>query len=486
MREDSTARHLEVLGLPLLLHLAVRVLANKPELIGRLGDNPTALYRHLIDQTTSSAAKWKGQRDLPSESMLPIDDVAFRRDLHQVAVAITTLGGESISFAELGKRSSKNFLEKFRESKGNPYSRLVIGFFFKAGAADAIEFLHKSFREYLFAEAVVDVLLEYGHGAKSDLPQRTNHWQEFDENDPRYVFLRSRLCPMLAAQSLTGEMEDHAVSLISWHLGYLSIHVDRPSQTLTQSQWEAVRDGLADMWDWWGEGVHLRGQPYRDEHDFTRFKAPYIVELVDKSLPQNRYELDVNPTPLRTTGQDSNLGMAIFTLAAAVHRGVAGVQALAEGWALGALVRKYQVSARTPRGQDLRLFAPSGDRADYFLNYVRRIQAAGWRLSKSFTRERDYAGIVLASADLTGLDFAHSRLAYADLRLAILIRADLTSTKNAHLNLSDADLTGAILAGARFNASDLRGSKCTQQQLDETLTGGPTLIPEGLSRPQHW
>ena len=484
-KRGSEERQFEVLGLPLLLHLAIRVMANNPDLLRDLGSDSTALYRHLIDQTTTSAAKRKDQPDLPAESMLPID-MTFRRDLHQVAVAITTLGGESISFTELAKRSSKTFLEKFKESKGNPFARLVIGFFFKAGTADGIEFLHKSFREYLFAEAVVEILLEYGAGAQPSLPERQNHWEEFSEKDSRYTILRAKLCPILAAQSLTGEIEVYVVSLIFWHLNFPGGRGhDRPNQALTESQWSLVRDGLADLWDWWGEGVHLRGQPYKDEHDFTRFKAPYVVDLVDKSLPQNRYELDRNPIPLRTTGHDSNLGMAIFSLSVAVHRGIAGA-GVVRGWALEGWARKYQRIARTPDGQQLTLFAPSGLRPDYFMNYVRRIQAAGYRLSASFTRKRSYEGTVLAEADLTGLDFTSSKLAFADLSNAILARADLTSTSCVCTNFASTDLSGAVLADALLLRSDLRRSNCTQAQLDQTRGGTQTLIPEGLSIPPRW
>jgi hypothetical protein len=480
----SPERELEVLGLPLLLHLAIRVLAGKPDMIESLGSNPTSLYRHLIDQTSSSAAKWKEQPDQPTASVLPID-VNFRRELHQVAVAITTLGGESISFDELGKRTGKNFLEKFKESKGNPFSRLVIGFFFKAGAADAIEFLHKSFREYLFAEAVIEILREYGHKAKAGLEERPRYWEEFDESDERYRVLRSKLAPVLAAQTLTREIEDHLWHLIAWHLQLAYTEFSPPQPPLEIAQWQIIRDGLADMWDWWGEGVHLRGQPYRDGDDFTRFKPPFVVDLVDRSLPQRRYELDVDPIPYRTTGHDSNLGLAIYALAVSVHLHVARAQGIKFPYTLEEPSRRYQFTVKDENGRRFTLFAPSGRRADYFLNYVRRIQAAGWRRIKGFTRERPHFAVVLAHADLTGLDFRDAGLASADLSNSILVRADLSSTRSACVNLTGANLSGAHLDDARLPGADLRDSNCTQAQLDSARGDESTHIPEGLSRP-NW
>jgi hypothetical protein len=454
-------------------------------MIESLGSNPTSLYRHLIDQTSTSAAKWKEQPDRPMDSMLPLD-VNFRRELHQVAVAITTLGGESISFDELGKRCGKNFLEKFKESKGNPFSRLVIGFFFKAGAADAIEFLHKSFREYLFAEAVVEILLKFGRTAAAGLEERTRHWEEFEESDQRYKILRTKLAPVLAAQTLTREIEDHMWHLVAWHLRAAYIQFDPPASPLETFRWQIIRDGLADMWDWWGEGVHLRGQPYRDDDDFTRFKPPYVVDLVDKSLPQRRYELAVDPIPYRTTGNDSNLGLAIYTLAVPVHFWIAQAQGIEFPCTLENLVRRYQYTVSDRNGRIFTLFAPSGPRPDYFLNYVRRIQASGWHRSKRFTRERRHFAVVLAGADLTGLDFTEAALAYADLSNTILVRADLSATRSAKVNFAGADLSGACLEDARLPGADLRGAKCTQSQLNLIHGNESTLIPEGLSRPARW
>jgi hypothetical protein len=46
-KPNSQERELEVLGLPLLLHLAIRVLANELEMIPTIGDNPTNLYRSV-------------------------------------------------------------------------------------------------------------------------------------------------------------------------------------------------------------------------------------------------------------------------------------------------------------------------------------------------------------------------------------------------------------------------------------------------------
>ena len=49
-------------------------------------------------------------------------------------------------------------------AEDHPLTRLMISFYFKGGQPEqGCEFAHKSFREYLFAECIVETLKEYGH-----------------------------------------------------------------------------------------------------------------------------------------------------------------------------------------------------------------------------------------------------------------------------------------------------------------------------------
>jgi uncharacterized protein YjbI with pentapeptide repeats len=121
------------------------------------------------------------------------------------------------------------------------------------------------------------------------------------------------------------------------------------------------------------------------------------------------------------------------------------------------------------------------------LNYVRRIQAAGWQRSKQFPAERPHWYIILAGADLTGVDFSGARLIGADLSGANLNRASLRQANLLSANLSGAQLGGADLQKAKFYGADLTDVKCTQEQLNSAQGGrSSTVIPAGLERPRAW
>jgi uncharacterized protein YjbI with pentapeptide repeats len=82
---------------------------------------------------------------------------------------------------------------------------------------------------------------------------------------------------------------------------------------------------------------------------------------------------------------------------------------------------------------------------------------------------RDFRGLFLAEADLSGLDMER-----ADLRSADLSRANLTHTRLVGADVSDASLDEAALAGADLRQVDLavasvRGATCD----------GETRLPDG-------
>jgi hypothetical protein len=76
-----------------------------------------------------------------------------------VAAVITTQGEEAVSYDELRYRLDASLAEWARQVADESTLReLVVNFYCKSHPELGCEFLHKSFREYLFAEAVLAVL----------------------------------------------------------------------------------------------------------------------------------------------------------------------------------------------------------------------------------------------------------------------------------------------------------------------------------------
>ncbi|MDJ0658499.1 MAG: pentapeptide repeat-containing protein [Crocosphaera sp.] len=514
---------LAVLGLPLLAYLTLSLMfkIKSEEELQNLINNPTNLYRALVDETCEGSGNPTFTSELNKEDRYRLSGKDLRGLLWRTAEAITALGKESISREELKLRCGEEDLEKIVEeaTADRVLSRLIISFFFKESAGEGCEFLHKSFREYLFAEGVVEELKRYGchrdvvqkyrENPENGYPERKIYWQEFEEDDPRYDLTR-RLSKLFATHWLSSEIKDHIFNLLTWE-------INRSAQQLSPSplsthpisiqQWEYIRDGLADVWDWWGEGVFLRPQPkiikeiIKEKNDPTKdtnkFYAPYIQTLTEFCCP---LDLEVwktaLPEPVRGTTVDGRLGDAFFDLTAIVHSKLYEYQQQKLDSSLNVndieatQRRRYQRVrlVNNEQGEDFPLiqFAPSGENPDYFHNYCNRINAAGWRVLGFFPSDIWWASFIhFKGANLRGANLRGANLYRADFRGADLrggnLEANLREANLRGANLSGAYLRGAILSGADLSGANLRGANLSGADLSGAYLRGAILSGADLS-----
>lgn len=210
----SSDHGLELLGSPLLGLLSLRLLAQWPGEPGSLFDNRTVLYRNLVDMLMGGG-KAPSEVD-PKRPHLGGDEL--RQLLWGTSKAMSILGREALPKEELKKRflqSSGGDLDQSvaKLMDDNKLSRLMVSFFFHGGSSNqGCEFSHKSFREYLFAEAIVEELKEFGRKLEKPLVERDidneGYWRDFPEGDLRREFAH-RLTKLLGPQWLTKEVGQH-------------------------------------------------------------------------------------------------------------------------------------------------------------------------------------------------------------------------------------------------------------------------------------
>lgn len=456
---------MEVLGLPLLTHLAVRLMVRWPDSdLSPLVENPTTLYRQLTNLTCEKGGRYGKEVFDPG---IPGEDL--RNLLHETAAAMTVFGRDSIPYDELDIRLSQmneELLERVqRVTKEHPVSSLMINFFFKGGRTElGAEFLHKSFREFLYAEAVVESLKRYGKNAPKDLPEQSSeHFgKDFDAGDPRYELSR-RIGSLLAPQWLTEEVCTFIEGLICWELARshgkeIEKSLGATTERLSLSKWRRIADGLADLWNWWGEGVHLRSQPKFLGKKIVGWESPYVDELVHWAMQQDLPKGQVPIAP-RTTSMDGHLGDGIFRLAALVHHYLAVAPGDNSKWQINMKknedtpkVRRYQ-SASKRNGKWTVRFAPSGPDRSYFFNYAARINAVGWHPGTVFP-----SGLFMESVDFSGCFLAVMGFASCRLKGANFDNANLTGAYFMNSDLSDINLHGAFARGAAFLDCKLHGA----------------------------
>lgn len=452
-----------VLGYPLLLHVTFRLLAEPNIDPHELIESPANLLRRLTDFATSTADK---ATDEPGAKIMRLSGSDLRSLLRRTAAAMTTLGQESISKFELEKRlKTTDVVRHVQEiAKDNLISALLVAFYFKGGnTALGCEFTHKAFREYLFAEEIVETLKAYARKFQDDLPERpaSLYWKDFEEADPRRKATRD-FANLLAPQWLSREVVRYLGSLLEWEVNrtYAQPSLGAGETIpLTHEEWQRALTLLADLWDWWAEGVHLRPQPKEDQYGHTDLCRSYADELVRFCRPIAPDASQILE-PIRTTTLDAHLGDALFRLCAWVH------------WYMAEHPGRAAQRSRRYQGLNRQrlAFRPTGPFIDYFGFFCSRIGAAGWRPIGRFPTRVFGKGLDLSGTDLPGLTFYEADLETSSLRRAGLFRSDFYGAR-----MIDCDFTGSTIKDSSFLYAELKSANFSGARIATSRFVGASL-----------
>jgi hypothetical protein len=496
-------------------------LEKQQAVINEMVENPTLLYRSLTDLTCEKAGKAAfDYRDRGDEVERQRREVGWklRERLRRTAAAMSMLGVEHISREEWMRRALQDEKEE-REThaaEDHPLTRLMISFYFKGGLPEqGCEFAHKSFREYLFAECIVETLKEYGRRLaerESRRPPSRDYWRDFsrEEDRLRYDFSRE-MAYLLAPQWVAPNVWDHLQHLIEWEISRAATPENAsteanqlsglPTQALSFERWKYVRDGLADLWEWWCDCAHLRPQVKTDRWKKSVIEPSFAEELIRWAARLTAEENEALPLE-SATSIDAHLGDALCQICAMVHFYIAVNEVLKqiEPGTLEHLKsgRMYQRFAK--RHQiELVLFAPGGKNVvaghynPNFKHYCARINSAFGSPLREFPSRAILTGVYLAGADLSfsiiidtrlaSADLAGANLSGANLYRAILDGAILYGASLDGAILYGAILDGAILYGASLDGADLRGAfYLTREQVESAWIDEGTQLPEELEK----
>ena len=112
---------------------------------------------------------------------------------------------------------------------------------------------------------------------------------------------------------------------------------------------------------------------------------------------------------------------------------------------------------------------------------------AGYEGRNPFQRQLDLFGAKLAAEDLRRANLSGIDLRQADLQGTNLARTDLREADLRGALLNGAELQGARLRGAVLNGLDLsRATNLSQEQIDVARGDSHVVLPDGLTRPNHW
>jgi Pentapeptide repeats (8 copies)/NACHT domain len=432
--EDKLARE------PLLLYMLGRIHRDGEITAAELsGTSGMAAKVKVYDK----AIEWvleKQRKDLNQKVFnfkLDIDEL--RQLLTEVAVCVIQSGNEisKVNAIEyrLTKDPNNNLKELFNKISGTAtneekaLNNLLTTFYIQPAQGDrdgAVEFAHKSFGEFLFAERIKEAICDWS----SKVTIKNKKEDQIKQND-----LEWQIYDLFGSGCLTPDIVDYLREMLN-----------------ISTEWQPLRlfERLNQFWEEWCEGEFID----RTEDNLPQKK----MKILKEQMPEREIKLGIRQVDIYT-------GLNILILLLELHRYAQGRDEL----------------------KDSIVFYPSGNsmfnppttytsRLMKVINYSESIGVGTFHEMLQFflydvdLRYAFLGGSYLSHVNLNGADLSRADLSYTDLS-----GTDLNYAKLIKTNLRYSNLSCSYLNNADFSNADLNNADFKNADLIETNFNGANL-----------
>ncbi|NEP63740.1 MAG: NACHT domain-containing protein, partial [Symploca sp. SIO2G7] len=353
----------------------------------------------------------------------------LQRILTEAGLCVTQAGGESASIAMIEERlkgddGAKELLEKAKQRLGdNPLRNALAAFYMRPAdtGEGAVEFVHKSFGEFLCAKCLQESLEEWTESGRRR--------QRFYLDDEQ---LAEKMYDLLGYGGLTPEIVEYLMALLTVSQEF------RPIELFE-----------------------------RLENFYLRWCDGEFIDIPENTLPQNtKRQLQNQGISLGQRQVDIYSGLNTMILLLELHRYAQRRDDLKDK------VTFHPCAQSDSEGFDTqRLFRIISYCNSIKLNTFRETVGSylsGTNFSRVELSGANLSGVNFSRANLSGVNFSRAELGHANLRGANLSRAELSladlrgaNLRSANLGgtqLSRADLSLANLGGTQLSRADFRGA----------------------------
>lgn len=361
----------------------------------------------LVYETTIDWVLTKQRPEALNIDLTEYETEDLRRILMEAGLAVTQSGGEWVSIKIIEERlkgddGAKDLLEKAQKRMGdNPLRNALAAFYMRpASPSDeregAVEFVHKSFGEFLCAKRLQESLVEWTESGRKH--------QKFYIDDDR---LGKEIYDLLGYGGLTPEIVEYLMKLLQGSDGFQPIEL-----------FQRLEEFYLD----WCKGKFINAHT--------------------NNLPQNKMlQLRSNGSKMGLREVDIFAGLNITILLFQLHQYAQENEDIKDKIIFHPCGQKN--SADFDRSRLLRIIEYSNS-----VSISTFLETVGFFLS--------HANLI--DADLSGADLIGTKLNGAKLNGADLSRAKLNGAKLIGVNLSCANLIGADLSGADLSGANLDGA----------------------------
>jgi hypothetical protein len=400
---------------PLLLYL-LAAMHRDGKVTGKMFEGASSVRAKILIYQTS--LKWVLTEQRPewlNRKLTKMETDGLERILSEAALCVVQSGGECAALQMVEERIKDNdvaavLIRQAQERLGDDALKNALAAFYLQPTAGnkggSVEFAHKSFSEFLFAQLL-----------KESLEEWTARGRKGEEFSVKTAQMAWEIYDLLGYGGLTREIVEYLMALLDASDQFQPLQLFK-----------------------------------RLENFYFRWCNGEFIDIPEETLPQKKTrQLQKHGIHLGQRQVDVYAGLNVMILLLEFNRYAKSKDELKDKIAF------YPCGQKGTEGFD----------SDRFLRIVgySHCLGVGAFLSKvgSFLSGADLSGANLSGADLSGADLSRANLSGADLSGADLSRANLSDADLSGANLSDADLSranliGAYLSGANLSDADLSGA----------------------------
>ena len=406
------------------------------------------IYKHTLDWVLTKQRAEGYHRDAQTQKTVTSRDLNpditelapnhLRRILQEAGLCVVQSGMEFASIRAIEDRltqdsAAKAFLEaaqKRLETGDTPLRNALAAFYLQEGrqGEGSIEFVHKSFEEFLCAERIVNGLIDVCQPGRN---------REYDIDDPAFCWT---MYDLLGCHVLTPEIVEYLTTLLTQHPDFKAKNLHKR---------------LYDFYWHWSDGEFIDTPP--------------------ENLPQQKMRLlrERMPNQEKRLGQqqiDMYTGLNTMILLFKLHR--YGIPKPLP------TPHSEPSAAETPPPPSSLAFHPCQKKGGETSDDARLRRIMGMSNCLGIATFNQLVSPFLINADLSHADLRYAVLRYADLRNTNLSNADLRHADLSNANLRNAVLNNAVLRYADLSNADLRHADLRDADLHHADLTGATLPDE--------
>ncbi|HEY9834718.1 MAG TPA: pentapeptide repeat-containing protein, partial [Stenomitos sp.] len=385
------------------------------------------------------AIKWVLDKQRQDENLrlAGLESEDLRRFMTEAALCVVQSGNEcaKVSMLEVRLKDSNDpiaeLIQKAREqpslakeSEKKVLNNLLTAFYIKPASGDkggAVEFTHKSFGEFLFAERLVESFVDWTRKIKR---------RQREEDDVSTEAMDKQIYDLLGYGNLTLEIVSYLTGLWAEN---------------SELDWVHLFERLEHFYLRWCDGEFIDAPPEN--------LPQYKMRLLKEQLPERETHLGLRQV-------DIYIGLNVMILLLELHR-------------------YAQIKDEL---KDKIIFYPCGQPDTEKLDPERLLRIIGYSQCLGAFAFNQILRVYLRGANLSGADLSRSYLSGANLSQANLSRADLRGANLSQANLSQANLSQAKLRGANLSGANLSGADLSQADLRGANLRGAKLRGANLSQ----